>query len=247
MRISFISVVVPALFFAGEAFAFHPLTGEDTLFLGRDARQVEAGLEHTVSKEGADRYSTGASAELSYGLLEKLDMMVTVPWQGWHSHGISESGLGDVLLEVKFLAAQRNGWSLAAKPGFSLPAGNEARSLGAGKGGVWVYGIAGRAAGPWQFYLNAGYLLNRNSSDERENIIKGSAAAGLGVLPKLRIAAEFAAQTNPDKSSSSHPLTSVFGLVWSPHPALALDAGARFGLTRSADQLGLLLGFTLRL
>ncbi|MCM2267585.1 MAG: transporter [Elusimicrobiales bacterium] len=231
----------------GNVSAFHPLIGEDTGFLGKDVRQLEAGLEYSAAKEGPDTYATGAAAELSYGLFEDFDVLITVPWQGWRSHGISESGLGDVLLEVKFPVDRRAGWTFALKPGFSLPAGDEAKSLGAGKGGAWLYGIAGRAAGPWQYYLNAGYMLNRNSFDEEENILKASASAAYEFLPKVLATGELAAETNPDKEAASHPVYSVLGLVWSPYPTLDLDLGVRLGLTRPADDLGLLAGFTLRL
>jgi len=247
MKTSFIAAVAALLFFSGQARAFNHLTGEDTLFLGKDNRKIQAGLEYSVAKGGPDRYSTGAFAILSYGIWHKLDVQVTVPWRGWNSRGISESGLGDVSLEGKLQVAHSAAWTYALKPGFSLPAGNEAKSLGAGKGGVWLYGIAGRAGGPWQFYLNAGYMLNRNISDEEENIFKGSAAAILELLPKLHTTAELEAATSTDKNSLSHPVYSVFGLVWSPYPTLDLDAGLRLGLTRAADDYALLGGLTLRI
>ncbi|OGR52954.1 MAG: hypothetical protein A2049_04305 [Elusimicrobia bacterium GWA2_62_23] len=243
----FRGAILVLFFGCGSAAAFHPLIGEDTAFLGKDVRQLEAGLDYAVSREGQDVYATATAAELSYGLFDRFDVLVTVPWQGWSSHGLSESGLGDVLVEVKFPAGAGAGWDLALKPGFSLPAGDEAKSLGAGEGGAWVYGIAGRASGPWQFYLNAGYLYNRNSLDEEKNILKGSAAAVYGFLPKWLVTAELAAETNPEKDSVSHPVSSVFGLVWSPLPSLDLDAGVRFGLTKPADDMGLMGGITLRL
>ena len=118
----FITLLLPALLCARAA-AFSPLTGEDASFLGEDGRQMQGWVDYSVSHEGADRYSTGAFGELAYGLFDKLDLKVTVPWHGWTSHGISESGLGDVLLEAKFGCACRRGWDLALKPGFSLPAG----------------------------------------------------------------------------------------------------------------------------
>lgn len=214
----------------GRAAAFHPLISEDTGFLGKDVRQIEATLAHTVSREGADVYATDAAAELSYGLFEKVDVLVTVPWHGWGSHGISESGLGDVLVETKFPVRGFAGWDLALKPGFSLPAGDEAKSLGAGEGGVWLYGIAGRTEGDWQYYLNAGYLYNRNSLEERTNILKGSAAAAYSFLPKWMVSADLAMETNAEKDSVSHPVSAVFGLVWSPYPTLDLDIGASFAL-----------------
>jgi len=232
---------------SSEARAFHPLIGEDTAFLGKDVKQAELGFGHMVSRDGADRYSNSGNAELSYGLFERVDVLLSAAWLGWTSHGLSESGISDVSLEAKFPVAEKAGWTLALKPGFSLPAGDESRSLGAGEGGVWLYGIAGRQAGPWQFYLNAVYQLNRNTLDERENLLRGSAAAVLEVMPKVMVSAELGAETNRDKSSFSHPVSSVLGLIWSPYPTLDLAAGFKLGLTRPAEDAGLLLGLTLRL
>lgn len=246
MKISLSAAVLAVAFFSAPALAFTHLAGEDTIFLGKDGRQLEGWLDYSVSKEGPDRYTTGAAGKLTYGFWHKLDLMVTIPWRGWNSRGISESGLGDALIEAKFQAAQKSDWVLALRPGFSLPAGDEAKSLGAGKGGVWIYGIAGRTAGPWQFYLNGGYMHNRNTVNEEKNLLKASAAALLKVHPKLLATAELAAATNTDKNSSSYPVTSVLGLVWSPSLTLDLDAGFRLGLTRAAPDFGLVAGLTLR-
>jgi hypothetical protein len=236
-----------ALGLCAPAAAFNHLTGEDVIFLGKDGRKTVGGMEYSVSRQGLNRYSTGVYAELTYGFWDKLDMMVTVPWHGWNSRGISQSGLGDIPIEAKFQVAQKGDWLFALKPGFSLPAGNEAKSLGAGKGGVWLYGVAGRTAGPWQFWLNGGYLLNRNSNEERVGILKASAAALLEVLPRFQATAQLAAASNTDKSSLSHPVSAVLGLVWSPSAILSLDAGLRLGLSRAAEDYGLLGGITLRI
>ena len=59
--------------------------------------------------------------------------------------------------------------------------------------------------------------------------------------------AELAAATCRYKASSSNPVTSVFGLVWSPYPTLDLDAGLKLGLTRAAENFGLVAGITLRI
>lgn len=239
--------VIAVLILSAPAMAFTNLAGEDTIFLGKYGKQLEGWVDYSVSKEGPDRYSTGASAKLGYGFWDGLDLMVTVPWRGWNSRGIAESGLGDALIEAKFRVNRKSGWTLALKPGFSLPAGDEANSLGAGKGGVWLDGIAGKTDGAWQFYLNAGYLHNRNSIDEEKNIFRASAAAILRVHPKVLTTAELAAATGRDKASSSNPVTSVFSLVWSPYPTLDLDAGLKLGLTRAAVNFGLAAGATLRI
>lgn len=232
---------------AGRAAAFHPLISEDTRFLGVDDRQAEIGFEHVENTHAADVFSNAATAEFAYGFMENIQLLISAPWQGWSSRGLSESGLGDVSMEVKFEAGRAGDWLIAMKPGMSLPAGDEARSLGAGKDGFWLYTIAGRRAGPWELYLNGGYLYNRNSVDEEKNIFKASAAAALKVLPKARLAAELAVESSKNKASSTHPVHSVFGVVWSPYDYLDLDAGVRVGLNPAADHVALLAGVTLRI
>jgi len=246
MKKSLLAAALAALLPAAAA-AFHPLIGEDTLFLGRDVKQAELGFEHAVTRGGAKLTTNAGTAVLSYGLFDRVDVLMSAVWHGWTSRGISQSGIGDVGLETKFPVGEKAGWEFALKPGFSLPAGNEGQSLGAGKGGVWLYGISGRRSGAWEFWLNAGYLLNRNSLDERENIFKGSAAAVRGIAPKLKASAELAAETNRIKGSSSTPFISALGLIWSPYPTLDLDAGYRLGLTDAAADDTLLLGLTLRI
>lgn len=233
-------------FFCRAAYAFHPLISEDTGFLGKGGRQVEAGFEHAASKEGADLYGNALGIKLSYGLTDKADLLLGAPWHGWTSGGRSESGIGDFTLETKFRIARKAGWVFALKPGFSLPTGDDGKGLGAGKRGVWLYGVAGKTAGPAQYYLNAGCLLNRNSSGEEEGIFKASAAAAVKVAPKTLASADLAIETNSDPAAALHPLSAVFGFIWSPSTSLDLDAGVKLGLNDAADDLGLLAGATFR-
>ncbi len=230
-------------FCAGPALAMHPLISEDTGFLGKGGRQVEAGFEYSQASEGGNSYGRSLAAEFSYGLTDKADLLFTVPWQGWTAAGASESGLGDLALDVKFQAA---GWVFAVKPGFTLASGDDEKGLGAGKSAFGASLVAGKTVGAWQYYFNAGYLLNKNKGGEKEDILKASAAAAYEVLPKTLLTADLSAETNADPAAASHPLSSVFGVVWSPRDTLDLDAGVKLGLNDAADDLGLLVGATFR-
>lgn len=233
-------------FSAPAAYSFQPMTTEDTAFLGRDVKQAEVSFDHTEDTDATDYFSNTVSATFSYGLWDKLEISISAPWQGWNSAGFSESGLGDVDLEVKFWTATRRGWDLALKPGFSLPAGNDAKGLGAGEDQVWVYGIAGRTEGPAQYYLNAGYRYNKNSISEEKNIFSAAAMGAVELLPKTLLAAELTVETNTDRSAASHPVSAMLGGVWSPVPSLDLDAGVRMGLNDAAEELSLVMGATIR-
>ncbi len=239
-----ISLAVASI--AGHAAAFHPLITEDTGFLGKNNRQIETGFEHSVSNEGNDLFARYLGTELSYGITDKADFLMSIPWSSWTSGGASENGLGDFALESKFAVAEKWGWTLALKPGFSICTGDHKKGLGAGKSGFWTHAVAGAASGPWQYYINAGYLLNKNFADERENILKGSLAAAYEIRPKTLISLDLSAETNPDPADDSPPLTSILGLVWSPYEYLDLDAGVKAGLNAPADDLGFLAGITFR-
>lgn len=244
-RISQVFLMVSA-FFCQAAYAFHPLISEDTGFLGKGVRQVEAGFEHIVLKEGTDVYGNALGMELSYGLTDNADLLLTAPWRGWSSGGLSGSGIGSLALETKFRIARKAGWVFALKPGFFLPAGDDEKGPGAGKRGIWLYGLAGKTAGPVQYYLNTGCLLNVNSSGEEKNIFKASAAAAIKAAPRTLVSADLTIETNSDPSAASHPLSSVFGFIWSPSASLDLDAGVKLGLNNAAAGLGLLAGATFR-
>jgi len=238
--------VCAAALFCGRAAAMHPLISEDAGFLGKGGRQVETGFEYSAASEGADSYSRSVAAEFSYGLGGSADLLFTVPWSGWSAAGESESGLADLALEAKFRIAEKGGWIFALKPGLSVPSGDRTRGLGSGKSAFWAYVIAGRSAGPWQFYFNAGSFLDKEHGGNEDLIFKGSAAAALEVAPKTLVTADLTTETASDPASGEHPLAAIFGLVHSPAANLDLDAGVKLGLSDTADGLGLLAGVTFR-
>lgn len=226
--------------------AMHPLITEDAGFLGRGTWQMETAFEHASPRAGGDDFSRALGVELAYGVTDSADLLLGLPWQMIDSGGVRESGHGDMSAELKFRAAEAAGWTLAFKPGFSLATGDEERGLGAGRAGYWLNLVLSRSAGALQYHFNAGWLRNANSSGERENIWKASAAAAVEVLPRTLAALDLAVETGADPAAEEHPASAVLGLVWSPLVWLDLDAGLKLGLNGAADDLGLLGGVALR-
>lgn len=189
-----------AVLSAAGSHALHPLTTENTAFLGKGNRQAETWFEHTIAQDPAEFYGNNFGAVLSYGLTAKCDILFSAPWQGWTSGGTSEGGPGDLALEGKFQVAERGGWAFALKPGFSLPTGDADKGLGSGKSNLSLRAIVGTTAGPWHYYLNAGYAGNRNSGGEREDILSASAAAAaaFAATEKLLLAADLAVETSAE-------------------------------------------------
>jgi len=230
----------------GAAAAFHPLITEDTGLLGKGERQVEMSFERAAARNGPDTLSSTLGSELSYGLSGKAELLFSFPWTAWSSDGVSESGPGDAALEAKLEAARYAGWIVALKPGLSLPAGSANKGLGTGRSGFWTWAVAGKTTGPRHYYLNAGYKLNRNKVGEKEDILRGSAAAAYEIKPKTLVSLDLAAETNSDPSDSRVPLELIMGFIWSPSDSVDLDAGLKTGLNGAAEGSGFLAGAAFR-
>lgn len=122
-------------------FAGHPLITDDTNTQGRGKGQVEIGIAFFYDKDQVDDLMTikseggEAAIGLTVGLFETLDIVVGLPyaWYGLEENGIRvdrADGISGITFAVKWRFFEKDGWSVAVKPGISLPTGDEDRSLG---------------------------------------------------------------------------------------------------------------------
>ena len=88
-------------------------------------------------------------------------------------------------------------------------------------------------------------LCGRKTSTEVFRL-KGSAAVHYYVAPGLQATAYLGLEGNPAPGSSTPPAGAVLGLLWAPYATLELGGGLKLGLNGPADDIGLLLGFTLQ-
>ena len=126
------------------SFAAHPLITDDTGTQGKGKFQLEVNSEFTKEKE--QQYNTdeekwetkketgGEMATiLSYGITDNVDFVLGLPYQ-WKKTRIDGvittnateqgDGISDVSLEVKWRFFEKDGLSLALKPGITLPTGD---------------------------------------------------------------------------------------------------------------------------
>lgn len=69
-----------------------------------------------------------------------------------------EHGTGGAGFDIKWRFYEHETASLALKPGETLPTGDEARGLGAGKHNTSLFPIATPAPAPWEFDLHIDYV-----------------------------------------------------------------------------------------
>ncbi len=239
------------------AFAGHPLVTDDTGTQGKGRGQVEVGLSLFKDKDEADEMTTfkaeggDMAVGVTIGLLDSLDIVMGLPY-AWYSLDENdsqigrESGISDISFDVKWRFFEKNGWSLALKPGLSLPTGDEDRGLGAGRTSYRLFLIGTKEFESVAFHVNGGYIRNENNFEERQDIWHASVAAEVEVINDLKLMANAGMERNPDPSSDNHPAFALGGIAYDVSEKITLDAGIKYGLTSTETDWTALTGLTIR-
>ncbi len=244
--LSLASMLFPALLQAA-----HPLITEDTGTQGQNKFQLELTTEQGHEDENfANRHSRKSSAALSYGIRDNIDAIVTAPYKhvSIETNGEVEThnGLADTALDVKWRFFEKENLSLALKPGVTFPNGDETKGLGTGKSAYSLYFITTFAPEPWALHLHLGYLRNRSSVDERENIWHASVGGWRTMNKNIKLAFDMGRTTNTDKTTGTAPAFAILGLIYSPQEYFDWDFGVKKGLTGPETDYSLLAGMTFR-
>lgn len=265
MKEWFYRVVVTACFvllaLVPRAEAAHPLITDDTGTQGKGKFQLELNGEYgsdretSLGVESTER-AIEAAATLSYGIIDSLDAVLGVPYL-WvegretdntipDSAHASEKGPTDISFELKWRFFEREGLSLAIKPGISAPTGSERKGLGAGRYGFSTHFIATQELEPWAFHVNLGYIRNNNRFDEREDLCHLSLAAEYELFEGVKLVANIGQERNPDKEIKRKPVFGLLGAIYELTEDLDLDAGVKVGMTDPETDLTILAGMALR-
>lgn len=248
--------VVVGFLFCPAAFAARPLITDDAGTLGKGNFQAEFGFETSDHRTDFDdvetkEYGTSATATVSYGILESLDIVLGIPWEkakvredGETVH--DENGFSDLTLEAKWRFFEKKGFSFALKPGMSFPTGNEKKGFGTGRVTYGMIFIATKEMEPFVFNLNAGYKRNENSTDERKDIWGADLAGEMQVLKPLRLVANVGIATNTDRESSTAPAFFLGGLIYSVTDNIDIDLGYKRGLNHAEADNTYIGGLTIK-
>ncbi|HYG68335.1 MAG TPA: transporter, partial [Anaeromyxobacteraceae bacterium] len=111
--------------------------------------------------------------------------------------------------------------------------------------------IASQAIGRFGLHANLGwshadYALEADRAANHRDVFHASLAATAQVLPRLVLAANVGAETNPDRASDTAPAFAVAGAIWSVTDALDLDLGVKAGLSAPEADLAMLGGVAFR-
>lgn len=253
--------IVILFIMTGTAFGAHPLITDDTGTNGKGKFQLEATGEFAYDKEKVDGvkvkdrgYETGIA--VSAGILENLDIICGVPYQ-WaraNENGTitsDEDGIADIGLELKWRFFEQNGFSLVLKPGITIPAGDEEKSLGTGRICYGATFVATKEIDPFSFHFNLGYSHNQfklkaDKDGNEADIWHISVAGTYDIIENLQFVANLGIEKNPDKESDTDPSFALLGLIYSLTPDMDVDLGFKTGLSKTETDSALLMGLTMR-
>lgn len=238
------------------AYAAHPLITDDSGTQGKGKFQLEVNSEFAREKETEDGVTTKetggeAATILSYGITDNADLVLGLPYQWFKTKEDGdtvekEDGILDMSLELKWRFFEKEGLSFALKPGITLPTGDEDRGLGQGRVTYSLFFITTKEIETWAFHLNLGFIRNENKVDERKDIWHISLASEVEVVKDLKVVANIGAERNPDKTSNTHPVFILGGLIYSITENFDIDAGVKGGLNKPETDYTFLTGISYR-
>jgi hypothetical protein len=240
------------------AWAAHPLVSDDTGTQGdrRLALELNAQAGRDRTAETLDE-AAAAAAILSVGVGDAVDLVLGLPtaWTRTRAGGeilARGAGVTDATLELKWRFLELGGFSLALKPGVSLPTGDPLLGLGSGDVGYGASLIATQALGPVAVHLNAAWSHDDHAAiadraSHRHDAWRGSVAATARVAAGVQVVANVAVESPAARGATPWPAYALAGAICSVGPGVDLDAGVRFGLDAAAPDVAFLAGATWRL
>jgi hypothetical protein len=248
--------LVAVFIFSSVCNAAHPLITDDTGTQGKGKFQVELNSEFSFDKEkegGVTTKERGSevSTILSYGITDSMDVVFGVPYQwykAWEDgeKTSDEDGISDMSVELKWMFYEKDGFSLALKPGITLPTGDDKKGLGTGRVTSSLFLITTKEIEPWAFHFNLGYIRNENKSEERKDIWHASVASEVEVINNLKLVANIGMEKNPDMASNTNPAFILGGIIYSITDVFDIDFGLKAGLNKPETDYSILAGGSLR-
>jgi hypothetical protein len=232
---------------------------DDTGTQGKGNMQFEFFAEYGQNRERGitEKIFKGSTIPVfSFGVSDTTDIVFGLPYisvrteEAGTMRGVG--GIGDASIDVKARFYDKEGLSLALKPGISLPTANEGKGLGNGKKSYGMFLITTKEAGLRAFHFNLGYARNEyeHQADEHSNrkyIWYISLASQIEVVKDVNFVADIGMSQNVDKSSKTDPAFALAGITYSVRKNLDLDFGIKRGLNKAETDYAVLAGITWRL
>ena len=260
------SRLLPALcmlvLFAATAQAQQPFTTDDSDVTPKRKFHFQIGNEYDILQRSAypALRQNEASFEIDYGLLDNIEIGLTVPLLGISSSRIvtprSALGIGDTTLNLKYnFYKEKKGSrlpSMAISAEIQFPTGDVDRDLGSGLTDYFVNGILQKSlSSKTTFRLNGGIFFSGNQQSGELGIkVRGRVFTAGGSLvkqftKKLDLGVEITGAVTGNFILSEGQLQGMFGGNYALTDKITFDFGIVGGRFDASPRLGVLLGLSI--
>ncbi len=248
-----ITIFLFVMFFSSFSYAAHPLITDDTGTQGAGKFQLEINSQYSWDREYGIKEKAGEVATiLSYGIVDYVDLVFGIPYEFINDKEIDTGikskvrGIGDASLELKWRFFEKDGLSLALKPGVIIPTGDYDKGLSNGRISYGGFFILTKEVKPVNIHFNLGYYRNESKDEQRRDIWHASLAGEYEVTEHLKIVGNVGIETNPDLAYKTDPAFALVGFIYSFRDSFSFDMGYKYGLNKPEPDNTFLLGFTFK-
>ncbi|MCK5578154.1 MAG: transporter [Planctomycetes bacterium] len=234
LRIILLNIIILFCLLENDLFPCRPLVTEDTGTTEPGKFSLELSLEG-ADWENDDREYVFCGV-LNYGLGEKIDVGLELPWQYLNpDEGDDESGLGDIVLRMKYLLAKESeSWpAFLIKPTFKVPSGDDDKGLGSGKSDIGLLLVVEKSFDKLTGYFNAGY--NILDLPKKKKWRDNTRFFGLGfqrpINERYALLFEVTHEANFNSDRDDDSLDMTVGMFYCPNEKVTWDFALGFGLS----------------
>lgn len=252
MRWQFIlSALLLVLFTGRPAWPCRPIRTEDCGITPDGKISAEFGLESAVDR--SDNRANAICAALNYGLAGNMSTGLELPYIMLDAKsGSSESGLGDIMVKLKyrFVEETGSGPSMMAKFNLTLPTGDEDAGLGSGKSNFVPHFVMTKTWDKITVYFDAAYaFMDLPKSDSRTIWQDNQAFIGLGVQQmlsdKFGLLGELTYEPNFNGINNDESADTIIGLIYKLNDKTVFDLALRKGLTDVSPEYAVIAGVSM--
>lgn len=246
-----IAIIAAHLFLSSVCLACRPLNSEDYGVQDKGTWSLESGIQLMTNRDNSGTNTIDDC--LHYGVWDHVEVAVDMPYLSIVSKHISESGLGDGTLYVKYnFLSLSDDEGMTLKIAYQINSGNAGEGLGSNKNDLTTLLVLTKQFGDYMCHFNAGYVFdNEPKGTEIDDQIIYNVAVQHPLNDKTNIYVEMISQLptlasedeegNIEKESA---IEGLVGLTYSISDALVWDIGAGGGFNKFSSDSNFTTGLT---
>lgn len=210
-----------SLIYNMDLIAGHPLRGEDTGLIGARRLQIELLGDYYKNSPG---HSGLISTAFTLGLNNRSDFILTLPYH-YSRNEDTAHGIGDIVIEYKYLLMQNENFNIAVKPILSFGSSNYEKGFGTGKNNYGLNLILTYISESFSIHTNLTGSTNYNYCDEKEGSWNFSIGGELFLSEKINLLSELGISNCLNRDKMSNPIFGLIGLSYNLYENINLSAG----------------------